>query len=114
MFEKFTPKGIFTPCLNSQILNNKQKEKFMKGKTYEIMNFCADFNFANLENIAIAMLTYENENLIIILLVQKGNEQLGIELKNDYFNVFGTLLYVFEMSSWNNKSGFYTMIKFKE
>ena len=86
----------------------------MKNKIYKIMNFCADFNFTNLESNVIAMPVYENENLIITLLVKKGYEQFGIELKNTYLNIFGTLLYVFEMSSWNSKSGFYTMIKFKE
>jgi len=86
----------------------------MKNKIYKIMNFCADFNFTNLENNVISMPVYENGNLIITLLVKKGFEQFGIELKNNYLNTFGVLLYVFEMSSWNNKSGFYTMIKFKE
>jgi hypothetical protein len=86
----------------------------MEDKTYKIMNFCTDFNFANLENNVVAMPNYENGEQIIILLLKKGNEHIGIDLKNTYQETFGCKIYAFEMSSWNAKVGFYTMLKFKE
>lgn len=86
----------------------------MENKTYKIMNFCTDFNFANLDNNVVAMPNYENGEQIIILLLKKGNEYLGIDLKNTYQEIFGCQIYAFEMTSWNTKVGFYTMLKFKE
>ena len=86
----------------------------MEDKTYKIMNFCTSFNFANLENNVVAMPNYENGEQIIILLLKKGNEHLGIEIKNQYQEAFSCQIYAFKMTSWSAKVGFYTMLKFKE
>ena len=86
----------------------------MEDKIYKIMNFCTDFNFANLENNVVAMPNYVDGEQIIILLLKKGNEHIGIDLKNTYQETFGCQIYAFKMTSLNAKAGFYTMLKFKE
>ena len=114
MFNKFTPKGFLATYIRNKKSINKQETQLINDKTYKIMNFCTDFNFAHLHYDIVAMPNYENGEQIIILLLKKGNEHLGIDIKNQYQEAFGCQIYAFKMTSWSAKNGFYTMLKFKE
>ena len=73
-----------------------------------------EFNLANIENNVMAMPNYENGKQIIVLFVKKGSEHFATEFRLMYLETFNYSLQIFETSSWNTKSGFYTILKFKE
>ena len=113
MCKNFTLKAILS-YYNSLFQIDTQKKNYKEDKLFKIINFCKEFNFTNIENNVIAMPNYENGIRTIILLFKKGYEHLGITFINKYQDIFGSSIYVFEISSWNTKKGFYTMFKFRE
>ena len=86
----------------------------MKDRNYKIIDFCMEFNLANIENDVVAMPNYEDGKQIIMLLVRRGNESYGEIFKQIYKDKLNISIQEYARIPWKVGNKIYTMLKFEE
>ena len=86
----------------------------MEDKNYKIIDFCMEFNLANIENKFFAMPNHENGKQIIMLLVPKGKEDFSKTFIGLYSEMTNMRIQKYEELPWDVKGVKFTLIKFEE